>query len=178
MTNYTIKDSGDRRQFSTGAVRDITSGKGRCDLLPLDIVEDLISFSDVAKESISLSDVHGFLSSILNFIVEKDPTYLYIAAFKFCEERDWDIYTAVLEVSIHYEQGALKYGERNWEHGIPLHSYVDSCTRHYLKWKRGDCDEPHDRAVIWNILGALWTLTHKPKLDDIDNSVFTEEDAK
>lgn len=33
-----IKDSGERREFSTGAVRDIQEGKGRCDLLPLDIV--------------------------------------------------------------------------------------------------------------------------------------------
>lgn len=29
-----IKDSGDRTQFSTGAVRDMHSGKGRMDLLP------------------------------------------------------------------------------------------------------------------------------------------------
>ena len=30
-----IKDSGARTEFSTGAVRDIQEGKGRCDLLPL-----------------------------------------------------------------------------------------------------------------------------------------------
>lgn len=29
-----IKDSGDRREFSTGAVRDMPEGKGRMDLLP------------------------------------------------------------------------------------------------------------------------------------------------
>ena len=29
-----IKDSGERRQFATGAVRDVTGGKGRYDLLP------------------------------------------------------------------------------------------------------------------------------------------------
>lgn len=29
-----IRDSGDRRFFSTGAVRDMQAGKGRCDLLP------------------------------------------------------------------------------------------------------------------------------------------------
>ena len=29
-----IKDSGERREFSTGAVRDIQEGKGRMDLLP------------------------------------------------------------------------------------------------------------------------------------------------
>ena len=29
-----IKDSGERTQFSTGAVRDMHEGKGRMDLLP------------------------------------------------------------------------------------------------------------------------------------------------
>ena len=30
-----ILDSGARREFASGAVRDIQEGKGRCDLLPL-----------------------------------------------------------------------------------------------------------------------------------------------
>lgn len=40
-----ILDSGSRREFETGAVRDIVEGKGRCDLLPLDAVADLFSGS-------------------------------------------------------------------------------------------------------------------------------------
>lgn len=34
----TIKDSGNRREFSTGAVRDMPEGKGRMDLLPWDAI--------------------------------------------------------------------------------------------------------------------------------------------
>ena len=30
-----IKDSGNRREFESGAVRDMAEGKGRCDLMPL-----------------------------------------------------------------------------------------------------------------------------------------------
>lgn len=33
-----IKDSGVRRKFDSGAVRDIAEGKGRCDLLPLGVI--------------------------------------------------------------------------------------------------------------------------------------------
>ena len=33
-----IKDSGNRREFNTGAVRDMAEGKGRMDLLPWDAV--------------------------------------------------------------------------------------------------------------------------------------------
>jgi len=32
---YVVKDSGERKEFETGAVRDISTGKGRYDLLPL-----------------------------------------------------------------------------------------------------------------------------------------------
>ena len=50
-----LKDSGARREFGTGAVRDIQEGKGRCDLLPLfDVgltVHDSIPYKvDVIKE--------------------------------------------------------------------------------------------------------------------------------
>ena len=34
MTEYIIKDSGKRKQYDTGAQRDIQEGKGRFDLLP------------------------------------------------------------------------------------------------------------------------------------------------
>ena len=60
-----------------------------------------------------------------------------------------------------------KYGDRNWEKGIPLHCYIDSGVRHYLKFLRGDTDEPHDRAFVWNMLGAIWTHKNKPELIDL-----------
>ena len=73
----------------------------------------------------------------------------------------------MLEVSKHYEDGCNKYGERNWEKGIPLHCYIDSGVRHYIKWLRGDNDEPHDRAFLWNMLGALWTHDYHPEYCDL-----------
>lgn len=36
-----IKDSGDRTQFATGAVRDMHEGKGRMDLLPMTAIIEL-----------------------------------------------------------------------------------------------------------------------------------------
>ena len=78
-----------------------------------------------------------------------------------------DEVTLLLEVSKHYEEGAKKYSARNWEKGIPLHCYIDSAVRHYLKFLRGDDDERHDRAFVWNLLGALWTQLHKPELIDL-----------
>ena len=67
----------------------------------------------------------------------------------------------LLELSIHYEQGAEKDGENNWQKGLPEWCYLDSAIRHYLKWKRGDKDERHDRAVLWNLSCLMWTIKHK-----------------
>lgn len=148
-----LKDSGTRREFSTGAVRDVADGKGRCDLLPLAQASDML-------ESPTLLYIRIFMASGVT-------GNLRSAILNFCEERGWDLPTAMLEVSIHYEDGARKYAERNWEIGIPLHCFIDSAVRHYLKWRRGDTDEPHDRAVLWNLLGAWWTLDNHPELNDL-----------
>ena len=42
-----LKDSGKRRSFETGAVRDMSEGKGRFDLAPLDVVSEIIADSQL-----------------------------------------------------------------------------------------------------------------------------------
>lgn len=92
---YNIKDSGDRSEFETGAVRDLQKGKGRFDLLPWETIQ---------------------------------------------------------HVALHFEKGSEKYGERNWERGIPLCRYYDSAFRHLSQDFRGLVDENHLVAAIWNLL--------------------------
>jgi hypothetical protein len=112
-----IKDSGERRQFATGAVRDVTGGKGRYDLLP--------------------------------------PR-------------------AIREVAIHFQQGAAKYQDRNWEKGMHLGVFMDSMLRHAFKVLGSEHDERHDRAMAWNAIAFLETSERikegrLPKeLDDIN----------
>lgn len=105
-----IADSGDRTQFSTGAVRDMHEGKGRFDLLPMCVL---------------------------------------------------------LRLARHYENGCLKYGDRNWEKGIPCHSFADSAMRHICKYMDGWRDEDHLVAAIWNLCGLAWTEEKHPELMDI-----------
>jgi hypothetical protein len=154
-----IKDSGERREFETGAVRDIQEGKGRCDLLPLDVIEEYTTCIDDYRKKV--------LTAIRNFMEVDDPIYLLTALDNFRKARGWDEMTMFLEVAKHFEEGAKKYGEYNWQKGIPLHCYIDSALRHYLKWLRGDKDEPHDRAFVWNIMCCIWTYAHKPEMNDI-----------
>ena len=163
-----ILDSGNRRQFETGAVRDIHDGKGRCDLLPLDVVAEYLNICYCRR-------AYTVLSSIYQFQESGDVQCLFTAL----REHPWSPpvdeklgitwvrdCSMLLEVAKHFEEGCKKYGDNNWQKGIPTHCYIDSAVRHYLKYLRGDRDEPHDRAFCWNIMCCIWTCIHKPELND------------
>lgn len=105
-----IKDSGERTEFGSGAVRDMHDGKGRFDLLPMCVL---------------------------------------------------------LRLAKHFEAGCNKYGERNWEKGIPAHSFADSAFRHLVKYMDGQKDEDHLIAAIWNLSCLAWTEEKRPDMLDI-----------
>jgi hypothetical protein len=73
----------------------------------------------------------------------------------------------LLRLARHYEAGSMKYGDRNWEKGIPCHSYADSALRHICKYMDGWTDEDHLIAAIWNLCGLAWTEEKRPDLMDI-----------
>jgi len=99
--DYRIKDSNQRTEFKTGAVRDLRVGKGRFDLIPAGPIKAL---------------------------------------------------------AIHYEKGAVKYGDRNWEKGIPISKFLDSADRHLHAVIDGLNDENHLISAIWNLVGAYETI--------------------
>lgn len=149
-----IKDSGNRREYESGAVRDIQEGKGRCDLMPLDVVAEL--FLNVGNDAAA-----NVMEGIYKYQTTHYAGYLRDVVTDFMKGDGFpDLATALLEVSKHFEEGALKYGENNWQKGIPESSYIDSAVRHYLKWLRMDDDERHDRAFVWNIICLIWTHEH------------------
>lgn len=74
---------------------------------------------------------------------------------------------ALIRLSKHYEAGTAAHGERNWEKGIPMHSFLDSALRHLAKYMDGQTDEDHLCAAAWNILGAMWTEEKRPEMQDI-----------
>lgn len=123
MAHYKIKDSGSRRKFSTGAVRDDAEGKGRFDLISPLVLERLAR---------------------------------------------------------HFEGGIKKYGERNWERGIPLGRYLDSALRHVNKWRAGARDEDHLIAAIWNLHCLVqtveWIKEERLPLYLDDNNYLKAED--
>ena len=169
----TILDSGNRREFESGAVRDIQEGKGRCDLLPLDVVNDFYTKMNLTNGK-AISHPNIIFIHINEFKNTGDTTYLYRALAMFATQHFECEETMLLEVSIHFEEGAKKYGDNNWQKGIPVRCYIDSAVRHYLKFLRGDKDEPHDRAFCWNILCAIWTCKHHPELNEYRKEEYNE----
>lgn len=146
-----ILDSGSRHEFKSGAVRDVQVGKGRCDLMPLDVVAELTTDT-------ILGCIHAFQQT-------SKTEYLYRALSYFARRYD-SVYDMLLEVAIHFEEGSKKYGPDNWRRGIPWNRYVDSAVRHYWKWLRGDDDENHDRAFVWNIMCLIWTVENCVEVTD------------
>jgi hypothetical protein len=66
---------------------------------------------------------------------------------------------AVRELAKHFQQGARKYEDRNWEKGMPLGaSLLDSMLRHAFQILEGDHAERHDRAMAWNAMCFLETV--------------------
>lgn len=59
---------------------------------------------------------------------------------------------AIRRIARHFEAGAAKYGDRNWENGQPLSRFMDSALRHAFAHLQGARDEDHLAAAAWNLL--------------------------
>jgi hypothetical protein len=160
-----ILDSGDRTQFESGAVRDMREGKGRCDLMPLEVVAEYFRLGQYDPDPKRSEDYYWILWNIANFKNSNYTmtSYLYSAMGVFSSRfYDYDP-TMFLEVAKHFEAGAKKYSEDNWKRGIPPKCYIDSAVRHFLKCCRGDEDEPHANAFIWNLMCCIWEVDYHVK---------------
>lgn len=58
---------------------------------------------------------------------------------------------ALRRLAIHYQNGAAKYADRNWEKGMAVSRFLDSAKRHLESYHMGDTSEDHLAAAAWNI---------------------------
>lgn len=66
-----------------------------------------------------------------------------------------------------YELGAKKYGDRNWEHGLPVSRCVSAALRHLFKYLAGMRDEDHLAAVAWNVFAIMHFEAVMPEMQDL-----------
>jgi len=55
-----------------------------------------------------------------------------------------------------YARGAVKYGENNYQKGIPFSRVYASLFRHLMQYREGDKTEDHLSAVIWNATALMY----------------------
>lgn len=149
-----ITDTGNRTEFvKNGAVRDYSpEAKGMPSLMPLDIwaewdndnvfylFEKLKKHLEAEETAKAVEVIHTIQKGFRN------------RAYK-------DRTTCIIELSKHFYEGMKKYNKDNWKkEGIPFSSYIDSMTRHYIKWVDGITDESHDRAFLWNLMCLEWSI--------------------
>lgn len=69
---------------------------------------------------------------------------------------------ALRKLAIHYEGGANKYSDRNWEKGGPVSRHLNSAIRHLQQYLEGDRSEDHLSACVWN----CFAITHIMEMID------------
>lgn len=69
-------------------------------------------------------------------------------------------------LAVHLTKGAQKYEARNWMKAAgaeELARFRSSACRHFYQWLRGDIDEDHAAATVFNINGALYVQEQMSK---------------
>lgn len=74
---------------------------------------------------------------------------------------------ALMRLAVHYENGAKKYDDRNWEKGIPISRCFSSAVRHLFKWLAGSREEDHLAAAAWNIFAIMHYEKYNPEQLDV-----------
>lgn len=189
-SNY-LKMDGEKAAFDSGAIRYTKTGKGRYDLIPGDVIADIIGyaidlFEDNNTVTVSKADIievayrgeveDRFKNTIINLVIQyyspadviQDDRGLPAAEGTIVSFMD-GMANMLKDLAIHYENGAEKYGVDNWKKGIPVvggdrgGSFMDSAMRHLAQYLIGLTDEPHQISCIWNCVCGLWTLQEEQK---------------
>jgi hypothetical protein len=63
-------------------------------------------------------------------------------------------------------EGAEKYGEWNWEKGMPVHDLLNHVLRHINMFLAGDRSEQHLPHAAWGLLAAIHSHELWPQLNE------------
>ncbi|NBV47261.1 MAG: hypothetical protein EBR86_16900 [Planctomycetia bacterium] len=83
------------------------------------------------------------------------------------EDLRYDLITPIglREVARAYAEGAKKYGDFNWEKGMPVHDLLNHAIAHIYRFLEGDRSEPHLGHAGWNLLAAIHSHEAWPQLN-------------
>lgn len=162
VAKASLVDSGERTNVGdNGAVRESPEGKGRMDLVPCDFIVNYLGY----EKNIN-SDYALIADRIEAFKKFGDRSLLVSTISWFADVNNMDDMDMLVGLSKHFQAGAVKYSENNWQKGMPVKYYISSAERHLAKHILGLDDENHAMAFIWNLCAAWWTCRHRAEYND------------
>jgi len=66
-----------------------------------------------------------------------------------------------------YAEGAKKYGDNNWQKGMPASDTMNHAIRHLNLWLSGDKTEDHLAHAAWNLIAIMHFEELKPDCIDV-----------
>lgn len=144
--NDKVTDNSKLKDFESGAKREDKTGKGRYDLIPGDVMNELEDFAwetyfnngvttcsvtDVSKSAYfdewdNVELYYDFIVNVICYFFAKDHIECIDECDEISYEVDWNIFRSGLyemrkELALHYESGARVHGVDNWKKGIPVY---------------------------------------------------------
>lgn len=177
--------NGELRRFSTGAVRSKDADAYRFDLItPIGMkawIQEQLHNCESALDHLDESNptqavlfrneqrndhLLECLYRVFTFLSgDTDPISL-IAAFCYLDDAARiDGEPLIFGVAKAYQEGASRYGNWNWERGMPADSILNHAVRHIFLAIRGDTDEDHCGHAGWGLLAAYHSLKLWPHLN-------------
>ncbi len=197
VTEFEIKDSGERRGFDSGAKRDVDYDKPRFDLIPMTALRKIVRHFPKAK-TVSFRDNGRDLSDETkaqmwgmgfawgeknNETLLLDIAWMSLQAIHKQEDDGFltggsfnDAYLELhcispktyLRIANHYGGGAKKYDSWNWSRGMPFSVFHASLMRHIYALVENKGDEDHLSAIFFNAAAILhFQIVGREDMDDI-----------
>lgn len=66
-----------------------------------------------------------------------------------------------------YAEGGVKYGDFNWERGMPISEMLNHAIAHIYSYEAGDRSEDHLAHAAWNLFGAMHSEELWPELNTL-----------
>jgi len=84
------------------------------------------------------------------------------------EQTRYDLITPVglAAVARACAEGAQKYGDFNWEKGMPANDMLNHAIRHLYMFLGGDRSEDHLGHAAWNVMAAIHSLEVWPEINE------------
>lgn len=201
VKSFDIKDSGERRDFKSGAKRDVDHDKPRFDLIPMTVLQKIIEYYPNVKEldvdSDELNDDAKARMWSLGLLwgATADENLLLEVAWMslsaICRQErdttlrvDGSLYGGLhlispntyLRIANHYGGGAKKYDPWNWSKGMPLSVFHASLMRHIFAIVQDKTDEDHLSGIFFNAAAILhFKIIKRKDVDDVTPRIIEWE---